>query len=243
MSEINLCIVAGTHGDEYEFGRMVHKEVESQSGENVALLIANTQAIQKGVRFIDTDLNRSFGSETLDAANSYEVGIAAYIKDIFKSEGLTHVIDIHTSPTTHGIVPIIPGECLGNRTQDVMDILSVSREAVIIPYSNDPTSLVGSFGNGGIGLECPRYNYAKNAIRVASNIVKLLQQKDDNVSVSSNISIYDVVSTVPIDQNLEGDIPDFTYDPDFAGYHFVTAPSIYKKYPGYTSQGMIVRRR
>ena len=233
MSEINLCIVAGTHGDEYAFGRYVQNYVQAEMPNAATLLEGNPLAIIHGKRFVYSDLNRSFDG----TGSGYEAERALEIGEIFRAEDFTHVVDIHTSPTTHAVVPIVPGECEGFEGKEIINAIPSASELVTIPRSDRPTSLVGAFGLGGIGLECPRYNEKEFAEYIGCCLVAFLNGK---INIKQMRSVYEVIGSVPISFNLDGDQPDFTYSPELGGDLFVAAPSIYKGYPGYTSQGMVV---
>lgn len=233
MSEINLCIVAGTHGDEYAFGKYVQNYVQAEKPNSTTMLKGNPLAIIYGERFVHSDLNRSFDG----TGSGYEVERADEIKGIFETQGFTHVVDLHTSPTTHAIVPIVPGECDGPQTAQIVNAIPAVGELVKIPGSEKPTSLVGSFGLGGIGLECPRYNEKEVAQYIGQCLVGFL---DGNVNPKQMRAIYGVLRPIPMEFNLNGDQLDFIYSPELGGDLFVAAPSIYKGYPGYSSQGMVV---
>lgn len=233
MSEINLCIVAGTHGDEYAFGNFVQNYVQAEIPNTATMLEGNPLAIMYGKRFVHSDLNRSFDGN----GSGYEAERAHEIKEIFKASGFTHVVDMHTSPTTHAVVPIVPGECDGLGVKNIVNAIPAISELVKIPSSEKPTSLVGAFGLGGVGLECPRYNEKEFAQYIGSCLVEFL---NGGINPKQIRAIYEVIGSVPMNFNLDGDQPDFTYSPELGGDLFVAAPSIYKGYPGYTSQGMVV---
>ncbi len=233
MSEINLCIVAGTHGDEFEFGAQVQRQVNTGMPNTATMLKGNPLAIMYGQRFVHSDLNRSFDG----AGPGYEAERAQEIKEIFQAQDFTHVVDLHTSPTTHAVVPIVPGECDGPHAEQIVNAIPAVGELVKLPRIEKPTSLVGSFGLGGIGLECPRYNEKELAEYIGNCLIGFL---NGTVNPKQMRAIYGVLQPIPMDFNLNGDQPDFTYSPELGGDLFVAAPSIYKGYPGYTSQGMVV---
>src|ERR1700677_2932409 len=103
-NNMNVCIVAGTHGDEYFFGHLVQLQVDTELPGEAYLLSGNELATHAQSRFVNSDLNRAFTGDGL----GYEAGRAEEIHELVRKEGFTHVIDLHTSPTTHSIVPILP---------------------------------------------------------------------------------------------------------------------------------------
>ena len=234
MSEINLCIVAGTHGDEYPFGKFIQNYVQAEMPNTATMLKGNPLAIIYGRRFVYSDLNRVFDG----SGSGYEAERTDEIREIYQRNGFTHVIDLHTSPTTHSVVPIVPGECDGPENDRVINAIPSVNEIVKLPKSDKPSSLVGAFGPGGMGLECPRYYAEKEfAGYIGQSIVGFLQGQDNPKQMRA---IYAMKRLIPMEVDLNGDQLDFTYSPELQGDLFVAAPSIYKGYPGYNAQGMVV---
>ena len=92
-----VAIVGGIHGDEPAGVRIVERLAERLSDEalhgTVQLIVANEPAIERGVRYTDTDLNRTFpGDETSD---EYETALAARLEEALS--GADAVLALHTS--------------------------------------------------------------------------------------------------------------------------------------------------
>lgn len=236
-NNINLCIVAGTHGDEYGFGLQVQNQVESAIPRGAYMLTGNPLAMARETRFVDSDLNRSFDGSGLD----YEAERVEQIREIFRQEGFTHVVDLHTSPTTHSIVPILPSLCVGPNADEVINANPAITSIVKLPDEDKPYSLVADFGQGGIALECPRYAEAENAARVARGLVALMQGK--NMPPIAR-DIYQAVGLIAIDIQLPtAKMDDFKELPEeIGGISFVADPAIYKVL-GYGHQGMKVKHK
>jgi succinylglutamate desuccinylase len=79
-----------THGNEIPPKNIV-EDIEDKD-----VIVANVLAAEKNVRFIDTDLNRSFG---VSKPNSYEEKRAVEIENIMKSYDI--VYDIHRTVAPH----------------------------------------------------------------------------------------------------------------------------------------------
>lgn len=89
---MKILVIGGMHGNE-PLGQQVVKLFREKPIKDVATSLANEEAIKANVRFIGSDLNRSFpGDET---SNIYEVKRAAEIVEMTK--GYDIVIDFHNT--------------------------------------------------------------------------------------------------------------------------------------------------
>ena len=97
---MKILIIGGTHGDE-RTGVDVVSRLRRKPVAGVDVLIANPRATKAGLRFIETDLNRSFGREN---PQSYEEKRAVTIASVLRRYDF--VLEFHntTSRTTCGIV-------------------------------------------------------------------------------------------------------------------------------------------
>lgn len=232
---VNICLVAGTHGDEYKLGAMVHQLVDEQAPNEVYKLIGNPLAVALDKRFVDYDLNRSFNGNS----SGYEAERSQEIREMFDRENFTHVIDIHTSPSTETIAGILANGVYGNRTDQAInafpDVVNIAK----FPTTGVPHSVTGAFGNGGYALECPRYDEKKVAQNISKGILSLL----------SGIALQPIVRTmylidgyIPTSLVLPGgSVKDFEELPEIGGYAFV-ATELYK-HQGYGHQGMRASER
>lgn len=88
-----LAVVGSIHGDEPAGKKAIERVVEELDFKKpVRFIIANEEALKKNVRYIESDLNRSFPGDK--NSKSHEEKLAAEILD--KLEGMT-VLDIHTT--------------------------------------------------------------------------------------------------------------------------------------------------
>lgn len=235
MRDFNICVVAGTHGNEYPLGAMVHEQLQYSYPGQFYPLVGNPKAVEAGTRFIDCDLNRSFDGESI----GYEADRAEEIKEIFNKEEFTHVIDIHTSPTTDNIVGVIASGCDGNETFRLLNCMLGVNNLVSFPNENKPHSLVGAFGNGGLGLECPRYNYEYTSNEITISIAAFASGLVLPKTIRTN---YLIDGKIPVDLELpkEG-IRDFEEIPIIGGYSFVATEEY--KLTGAGHQGMRASKR
>nr|AAI59076.1 LOC733935 protein [Xenopus tropicalis] len=115
-----VAIFGGTHGNELSGVFLVnhwlkHGEEIARPGIEVRPFITNPGAVEKCVRYVDTDLNRVFDSENLRNENnlnlSYEVKRAQYINSIFGPKGSEDaydvILDLHNTTSHMGATLIL----------------------------------------------------------------------------------------------------------------------------------------
>ena len=98
-----VAVVGSIHGDEPCGARAIERllEDEPEVERPVKLIVANEEALEKGVRYVDADLNRSFDDPSTDA---HEHGLARRLAE--ELAGCT-VLSIHSTqsyPDPFGIV-------------------------------------------------------------------------------------------------------------------------------------------
>lgn len=110
-----VAILGGVHGNERTGVEVVHRLVNrlSQSGAangvngELTLVLGNPEAIAQSVRFIDTDLNRCFGSDGPAGVQSFEhqrAGeLACFLKD------LDVMVDLHATNKPSAPFARLPG--------------------------------------------------------------------------------------------------------------------------------------
>ena len=110
-----VLVAGGTHGNEWVGAWLARKwerdptSLQRQSFEAVALL-ANPRAVERGVRYLDQDLNRSFDDPRPTPSCAWEVSRARAILDAFGPEGKTPadvVLDMHTTTANMGLCLIV----------------------------------------------------------------------------------------------------------------------------------------
>ncbi len=179
-------LITATHGDE-KLGVDVMKELEkelSPNDFNFDWIIGNPKAYRKGVRFIDTDLNRAAPGNV--ASNLYEeVRAAELIKLSSKYE---FVLDIHSTVSDSGIVTIIPYPTLENIylataldiKRNVIWYSSISlKKGPLVQFTNCP----------GIEIECG----PKNSQRLKTQLFKILKKF---IKESRSVSTQDVINNI-----------------------------------------------
>ena len=110
-----LLLAGGTHGNEWIGARLVQRwqhdptPVTRRSFETVTLL-ANPAAYERGVRYIDQDLNRSFGVPDATGERALEARRAREILTQYGPSGARPadvVLDLHTTTSSMGLTMIL----------------------------------------------------------------------------------------------------------------------------------------
>ncbi len=103
--EPELAIVGSVHGDEPCGKRAIEWLLEEQPpvSRPVRLIVANEEAIAKGTRYLDADLNRSFDYV---AAGAHEAELAAELRGLIRGKT---VLSIHSTQSTRDPFAIVSG--------------------------------------------------------------------------------------------------------------------------------------
>lgn len=95
MSELRILVLGGMHGNE-KLGINLVTLLKQKPIKGVSALIANPRAVKDGVRYVETDLNRSFG---VSQDKTYETSRAQYLTEYVK--GFDLVLDFHNTQTSN----------------------------------------------------------------------------------------------------------------------------------------------
>lgn len=90
---MNILVLGGTHGNEL-LGVELVRSLEQNPIEGVDALMANPPAVLQGVRFVESDLNRSFGNQPND---TWERRRAKQLAEVFTKYDI--VLDFHNTQT------------------------------------------------------------------------------------------------------------------------------------------------
>jgi predicted deacylase len=125
--EPEYTVVGSVHGDEPAGKTAVEKflEEEHEFRKPVQFIVANEEALEENVRFLDTDLNRSFPGDA--ESESHEERLAAEINELIQG---TKVLDIHT--TRSYPLPFVTFTHLNDETRELIASTGV-KNAVHFP--------------------------------------------------------------------------------------------------------------
>jgi len=137
ISPLRVVLVCCVHGNE-RYGLEVFSYFRDHLSEypGLKILLAHEAALEANVRFLETDLNRSFPG-TIDG--SFEEQLA---KDILcEIQDIPLVIDIHTTTSDIALVPFVTA--LTPTTQRVIRFVH-SQEVILVPAPLGMHSLIGN---------------------------------------------------------------------------------------------------
>lgn len=150
MNNKTALLVGSQHGDE-TLGQELLDYISynfPQLLSHIEYLCANPRAHKEKVRFIDSDMNRSYNLQ--DTHPSYEIQAATDTLKYIQDTEFDFILDIHTTTTDVGLCFI---------TTDKTDLLerfvsaSLVKNIVHIPKEIGDHSLIGSVSNS-ISIEC-----------------------------------------------------------------------------------------
>lgn len=107
MEKLNIAILGGTHGNELvgiEVARTLISNPPKSHFNHFKAIIANPKACEQKLRFIDFDLNRSFGPET--KTHGYEKNRSYELRKEIEGK-YDFLVDLHTTTTNMGLTLIV----------------------------------------------------------------------------------------------------------------------------------------
>lgn len=191
-----VTIVCGVHGEEV-FGQRVYDYLMARRETlgSFRLILAHPDALASNVRYFQSDLNRSFpGSSN----GTREEKIAAdLLPEIVKAD---YVIDIHTTVSDIGIVPIVTN--LNPGTKRLINATD-SRNVALIQSSSSPRSLIGQV-EAGMALEFNREVAEElSSLEYVAAVVTRLQSGHTRPTVQRRVFMVDgtLDKSVVLDHN------------------------------------------
>lgn len=147
---MKILVLGGTHGNEL-LGIELVKMLRVKPIAGIEALVANPRATEKGVRFIETDLNRSFSE-----GESYEYRRARELKDITKSYDI--VLDFHNTQTPNNDCGFVGVDCSPElyrvlQSLDIMNCIEATYDC-INKYCKNVVSIEVSIGSELDSPEC-----------------------------------------------------------------------------------------
>ena len=115
----NMAITGGTHGNELTGVYLVKKwqnnpELIKRSNFKTITKLMNIQAIKEVRRYVDQDLNRSFGLHDLadDSLDTHEAKLAKELNDVLGKKGsaepkVDFIVDLHTTTANMGLSIVV----------------------------------------------------------------------------------------------------------------------------------------
>jgi len=161
-----LAIVGAVHGDEPCGVRAIEWLIEEdpEVSQPVLLVVANEEALERNIRYLDTDLNRSF--QYVAAGSAHELALAERLRELIRGKT---VLSVHSTRSTHDPFAIVSG--IDATVSPIVSRLSVDAVVDAGPPSEgrifDTSSTVIEVEAGFQGSEAA----AENAIQLAEEFL------------------------------------------------------------------------
>lgn len=224
-------VVAGLHGDE-PFGLKVLSYLHDMELDDIETEIGNPAALAKRIRYLESDLNRSFNLDK----ESLESRIAARIQRRITQSQTDIVIDIHTSVSSIGRVGIVaeinPLVCYVGKQVGLETL-------ILMPKHIAKNSLIGAFSDKAISIEYGSYNRSdKLAFEIAERISRLTFPKS---GLEPAIPIFEVFGAIPKSFSGLNEIKNLQYNSELKGYPVLAGSNTYQDIGGFLAKRAVHR--
>jgi succinylglutamate desuccinylase len=225
MKQSKIYVVACQHGDE-AFGLNVLRHLKSYRNKNIITLIAHPEAVAKKIRFIESDINRSFGAFaeiTLESqlANKIVLDIDEHNPDL--------IIDIHTSTVEVNEVAILAEP--NKKVISFAKAIGVNY-AAIMPESINQNTLIGQFRDRALSLE---FGVGLRSDKLAADVAERI----NNLSLGRQANQKKTIKVLKIDRLIEKreavdvELANYVYNEKLGGYPFLTGKDNYAEHAGF----------
>jgi len=223
----NIAITGGTHGNELTGVYLVKKwqnnpELIQRSNFETITKLMNTRAIQEVRRYVDQDLNRSFGIHDLadDDLNTYEAKLAKTINEELGKKGSSEhnvdfIVDLHTTTANMGL-SIVVSNASSITWRAIAYLCKMEPALKVYRWQGDiENCFVDSMAPHGFAIEVGAVPQgvlrADLFLQTEALIYHLLdyiekENNADDLGLKSTLEIYDHDILVDYPRNEEGDI-------------------------------------
>ena len=223
----NMAITGGTHGNELTGVYLVKKwqnnpELIKRSNFKTITKLMNIQAIKEVRRYVDQDLNRSFGLHDLadESLDTHEAKLAKELNDVLGKKGseepnVDFIVDLHTTTANMGLSIVVSN--LSAVTWRAIAYLSKMEPSLkVYRWKGDiENSFVDSMAPHGFAIEVGAVPQgvlrADLFLQTEALIYHLLdyiekENSGDDLELESTLEIYDHEILVDYPRNKSGDI-------------------------------------
>ncbi len=231
MSIAKIYVIGAQHGNEL-FGLKILAHLQALDHPSIKLRIGNLEAIAKKRRYIESDLNRSFGE---GPNTSLEHTLAAHIQSEIEAYQPDLILDLHTSRGKVGVVGIAAS--ISPHLNHLAARLGMTR-LVTMPESIASNSLIGQYPETSLSLEFGTGQRSDAlALKTARAIVGLLESPQQNRS--TKIPHY-IVKRMIGNHEAPGDqLENYTYNQTLDGYPFLVGKNTYSEFRGFLTHMQI----
>lgn len=224
---MKLSVVCCVHGDE-PFGKRVFDYYSSRMAQmpGCQLILANEEALEKGERFVDTDLNRCFPGKP---DGNREEQLADNIFELIK--GSEYVIDVHTTTSDVVMTPIVAS--LNRNVRHIVNLTN-SREVALMSSEIARRALIGNV-KAGVSLEFNE-EYAKTAqaLEEVCLVVNGLLNGVEREKLARKV--FCINRVIPLDAQLPSDAINFSFIETLGVYPFLLGEKAYTDFQGFAAK-------
>lgn len=226
-----IYVVGGIHGNEV-FGLKVLARLLAIQNPNVTVRVAHLEAIAKNVRYIETDLNRSFG---VDAKDSLEVRLANQIKTEIKNINPDLIIDLHTSAVNVSRVGI-----LAENNPVLVDITKhMGMEyAAVMPVSIAKQALIGVYPEKSLCIELGRHLRSDSLAKQLAIKINALADGDLGI-LEQRIPLLFIERVIKRSEAIDLELENYVFNEQLKGYPFLTGTNNYDEHRGFLATSQI----
>ena len=237
----NIAITGGTHGNELTGVYLVKKwqnnpELIQRNNFETITKLMNTRAIEEVRRYVDQDLNRSFGLHDLADNNleTYEAKLAKELNDLLGKKGskdpnVDFIVDLHTTTANMGL-SIVVSNPSSTTWRAIAYLCKMEPLLKVYRWQGDiENSFVDSMAPHGFAIEVGavpqgvlRADLFLQTEALIYHLLDYIEQENrgDDLGLDSTLEIYDHVALVDYPRNKEGEIVGMVHqerqDKDFA---------------------------
>jgi succinylglutamate desuccinylase len=223
-----IYVIACQHGNEL-FGLKVLAPLAERSNPNIRLRVGNLEAISKDIRYVESDLNRSFGKI---GSSTKEGRLAKGIVKEIKEFDPDVIIDLHTSVVDVGKVSILAED--SPFLQAISSKLGMERIAVMLPDITRE-ALLGQFPTKSVSLEFGVHHTSdKLAHEIADLIYSLLGTPIE--PHENELELYKVERIVKKNEIVNVAFANFIFNDKLGGFPFLMGESNYSDYAGFLAK-------
>jgi aspartoacylase len=223
----NIAITGGTHGNELTGVYLVKKwqnkpELIQRSNFETITKLMNTRAIEEVRRYVDQDLNRSFGLHDLanDNLETYEAKLAKELNDVLGKKGSKHpnvdfIVDLHTTTANMGLSVVVSNSSTIT-WRAIAYLCKMDPSLKVYRWQGDiENSFVDSMAPHGFAIEVGAVPQgvlrADLFLQTEALIYHLLdyiekENRTDDLGLDSSLEIYNHEALVDYPRNKEGEI-------------------------------------
>ncbi len=237
----NIAITGGTHGNELTGVYLVKKwqnnpELIQRNNFETITKLMNTRAIEEVRRYVDQDLNRSFGLHDLADNNleTYEAKLAKELNDLLGKKGskdpnVDFIVDLHTTTANMGL-SIVVSNPSSTTWRAIAYLCKMEPLLKVYRWQGDiENSFVDSMAPHGFAIEVGavpqgvlRADLFLQTEALIYHLLDYIEQENrgDDLGLDNTLEIYDHVALVDYPRNKEGEIVGMVHqerqDKDFA---------------------------